>query len=209
VSPSPGGGHIVVGDGTPGIFDEHGKLRSESSLKNSLGEAVPFPAAFVLEGGKAATAKAGKIADYGVERLGASGQSDWPDWLAAQLSPSLQREIQVRTTGGAEKTSARARIHRYRAGPARLFAFERNIDYQMSEDLKQAGGNEALEKAVELEAVLPSPGNLYDLRTEKYLGYRDRIRFTLNPWQPTLLAILPEKRPEAGMVKTLMEELLH
>jgi hypothetical protein len=71
----------------------------------------------------------------------------------------------------------------------RLLAIERNVDYHMSEALAQAGGNEALEKPVEAEATLRQQMHVYDLRTRAYLGYRQRIPFRLDPWQPTLLAV--------------------
>lgn len=86
------------------------------------------------------------------------------------------------------------RTHRYRLGKSRLLAFERNINYHMSEDLKQAGGNEALEKPMSFEAALMAgKAHVYDLRSKKYLGEVDRIPVDLDPWQPSLFALLPEK----------------
>jgi hypothetical protein len=87
-----------------------------------------------------------------------------------------------------------------------LVAFERLIDYRMSEDLKQAGGNDALEKPVEVEAALPQPMHVYDLRAQRYLGHTDRLYFTLDPWQPSLFGILPDKRDAATIVDTLLKE---
>jgi hypothetical protein len=77
----------------------------------------------------------------------------------------------------------------------------------MSEDLKQAGGNEALEKPVEIEAVLPRASHIVDLRGEKYLGHSDRLHFTLDPWKPSLFAITDEKLPTETIVATLAREL--
>jgi hypothetical protein len=70
-----------------------------------------------------------------------------------------------------------------------LLAFERNIDYQMSQDLKQAGGNEVLEKPIQLHASLRAPQHTYDLIHKKYLGLSKEIQFTLDPWQPSLFAV--------------------
>ena len=103
-----------------------------------------------------------------------------------------------------QNPSTRTRIHRYALGSARLVAFERNIDYHMSEDLKQAGGNEALEKPIDLEAKLAKLAHVYDLRAGKYLGQTDRIAFHLDPWQPSLFALLPEKVDEARVVELLL-----
>ncbi len=91
-----------------------------------------------------------------------------------------------------------ARVHRYRLGAARLVAFERNIDYHMSEDLAQAGGNEALEKPVQSQALMREPAHVYDLRTGKYVGNTASITIELDPWKPSLYALLQEKLPEGA-----------
>ncbi len=77
----------------------------------------------------------------------------------------------------------------------------------MSEDLKQAGGNEALERPVELTArfspILFAAARL-DLRTGRYFGPVERWTFTLDPWQPSLFALLPEAQPVEGLVEALL-----
>jgi hypothetical protein len=99
------------------------------------------------------------------------------------------------------------RIHRYKLGSSRLIAFERNIDYHMSEDLAQAGGNEPLEKPVQTQALLKEPAHVYDLRTGKYLGQSASITVELDPWKPSLYALLKEKLPDgASVVETLQSE---
>jgi Beta-galactosidase len=119
------------------------------------------------------------------------------EWLAGQLR-AMPPEIAV-------PVNACVRTHRFRISRGQLVAFERAIDYRMSEELKQAGGNEALEKPVEIEATLPQPMYVYDLRAQRYLGHTDRLRFTLDPWQPSLFAVLPDKRDAAAIVDALQE----
>ena len=87
-----------------------------------------------------------------------------------------------------------------------LIAIERNIDYQMSEELKQAGGNQALEKPAALTAELDAPAHVYDLRAAQYLGQTNRIAFTLEPWQPALFALLPEKVAAEKIIDNLLSE---
>ena len=120
------------------------------------------------------------------------------EWLAGQLR-AMPPEIAVPST-------ASVRTHRFRVSRGQLLAFEREIDYRMSEELKQAGGNEALEKPVEIEATLPQPMHVYDLRTQRYLGHTDRLRFTLDPWQPSLFAVLPDKKDATAIVDALLQE---
>jgi hypothetical protein len=122
------------------------------------------------------------------------------EWLAGQLR-AMPPEVAV-------PANACVRTHRFRISRGQLVAFEREIDYRMSEELKQAGGNEALEKPVEVEAKLPQPMHVYDLRAQRYLGQTDRLRFTLDPWQPSLFAVLPDKRDAAAIVDALLQEQL-
>jgi hypothetical protein len=139
------------------------------------------------------------IGRYPGERLRAALAPQWSAWLQRQIEP-LRPEITV-------AAGVCVRIHRFQAGRARLIAFERNVDYQMSEDLKQAGGNEALEKPVELDAALSRPGHVFDLRAQKHLGLTDRIHFTLDPWKPSLYAVTEEPIPEETIVQALAREL--
>lgn len=181
----------VFASGRPAEFDEHGKLRAT----NALARIFPNPAKTAASlrhrvGSPAPTVETKEldadIAEYALARLkpsspaSASG-TDWPRWVGAHFA--LPRGITL-------PAESRTRIHRFKLGDARLVAFERNIDYHMSEDLKQAGGNEALEKPVDLTARLESPAHLYDLRSGKYLGHADRLSFTLDPWHPSLFALL-------------------
>jgi hypothetical protein len=98
------------------------------------------------------------------------------------------------------------RVHRFSVARGQLVVFERNIAYQMSEELKQAGGNEALEKAVELEATLSQPAHAYDLRTQRYLGLTGRLRFSLDPWQPSVFALTQDRLPAESIVAALSEQ---
>ncbi len=190
----------VFCDGVPGAFDQHGKLRQQGALEKFFPAAAAPSSCFAVGGlGGPSSPGPGDVARYAAGRLSAAAAPEWPDWLRRQLG-SLSPEITL-------PAGARVRLHRFRAGRARLIAFERNVDYQMSEDLKQAGGNEALEKPVELEATLSRSAHVFDLRAQKYLGQTDHLRFTLDPWQPSLFAITEEKLPAESIVATLAREL--
>jgi hypothetical protein len=190
----------VFCDGVPGAFDEHGKLRKQGALEEFFPASAASSSTFAArDTGEPPTAGPGDIARYAAGRLASAPSSEWPDWLRRQLN-HLRPEITV-------SPGARVRIHRFRAGRAELIAFERNVDCQMSEDLKQAGGNEALEKPIDLEATLSYSGHVFDLRAEKYLGQTNHLRFTLDPWQPSLFAITREKLSAESIVATLAREL--
>ncbi len=185
-------------DGTPGMFDEHGRLRGTNALEHFFPPALSERVSYVALGNSAGqTPMREDIAGYSAARL-KGDTAGWNKWMAEHLAP-MTPEILLPAT-------ARVRVHKFRAGRAELVAFERNIDYQMSEDLKQAGGNEALEKPVELEAKLRNAKHVYDLRTQEYLGQTNRIHFKLGPWQPSLFALTDEKLAGEDVVAALARE---
>ncbi len=186
---------VVLCDGSPGWFDEHGRFQPQNRLQDL------FPAAASDERSYGRTREArtisrkGDISDYVRDRATVRPDLAWAQWIGEQLA-SLPPAVAV-------PLAARVRVHRYTVGSARLLAFERGVDYHMSEELKQAGGNQALEKPVEIEARLATPAFVYDLWTDAYLGYTNRLRFTLDPWRPALFTLLPQPAPEGRLMDTL------
>ena len=191
--------HEIYADGTPGLFDEHGRLRVRNELEDLFPPSLSVDASrVVLANSTAQPARAADIARFGRDRVQPGANEDWTGWIqkhTRHLAPPVTLPVEART-----------RIHRYQLGTARLVAFERNVNYQMSEDLKQAGGNETLEKPIDLEAKLAQPAHVYDLRTQTYLGRTDKINFHLDPWQPSLFALLPKKIPDDKLISTLQQD---
>jgi hypothetical protein len=187
-------GQSLVCDGSPGLFDHHGNLRKEQPFPGVFPPCLSENRSFVVSG-QSVNAREGDIALYGRNRLASAPDMGWAKWVQDQLN--VKPEVQV-------PPETRTRVHRFRLNKARLVAFERNINYQMSEDLKQAGGNESLEKPIELDARFAAPAHIYDLRTQKHLGRTDEIRFTLNPWQPSLFALLEEEVAEKDLFSSLL-----
>ncbi len=186
----PDGSTRVFSESTPGLFDEHGKLRTQDALAGLFPLSVSD--CFAVQAGQVNVQPKGG-AQYAADRL--KGNMEWPAWIANRLG-QIPQEISI-------PPSARARIHRFQIGANRLLAFERNINYQMSEDLKQAGGNEPLEKPIEVEARLARAAHVYELRSQQYLGHTDRFKFTLDPWAPSLFALTREKLPSESIVSLL------
>ena len=192
----PGARRVVFADGAPADFDEHGRLRARSPLADLFPLATSAGRSQALVSGGKAVAHEGDIAAYPKARLAEEPDLAWTRWAVGQMA-----ELHPAVVVPAE---ARVRVHRFTVGGARLLAFERGVDYQMSEALKQAGGNQALEKAIEVEATLAAPADVYDLWTERYVGRVDRVRFTLDPWRPSLFALVPDKLPNDKVIEQLL-----
>ncbi|MDO8544027.1 MAG: beta-galactosidase [Opitutaceae bacterium] len=186
-------GHAVLTDGPTGVFDEHGRLRGAPGPLDGFGQTGAIT---VTRGGSAPAAVSRQIAAYGRERL-RSETAPWFEWAETQLG--LRRPVRV-------PSASHTRVYRYQLGGVRLVAFERNITYHMSEDLRQAGGNEALETPVGIAAELEGTAHVYDLRSGRYVGHTDRFSFTLDPWQPSLFAVSPRKIESADLVGWLAQQ---
>ncbi len=188
---------IVLAASTPGLFNEHGRLRPQSPLERLF--AVSAKATPCARTGMAGSTTQLDIdlTEFPRERLKEQPNGAFWKWLTDQVK---QGPVKL-------PPEARVRVHRFRAGEALLVAFERNVDYQMNEDLRQNGGNQALEKPVELTAQVSEaawPRHLYDLDSGSYMGEVDRWSFALNPWRPALFALLPNKVPQEQVVEMLI-----
>lgn len=188
-------GHVVFADGSPGLFDEHGRLRPRSRFDDLFPSALSTEKAYANSPARKTVAREGDIAGYARQRAVPQPDPAWPAWAAEQLG-ALTPEVRV-------PPAARVRVHRFKLGAARLLAFERNLSWQITEDLQQAGGNTALETPVRLAAKLPRATHAYDLWTEKYLGETDTLDFPLDPWRPALFALLDERAPEGALLQRL------
>jgi hypothetical protein len=194
---------VIYCDGTPGLFDEHGKLRDKSPLEMD-GGLVAVNQATVLSKGVTPDPWKADVALEAQHRLVPTPDSGWLDWVNSHCP--ITAPVTVQLNPPANRAAARCRIHRYHLGDTTLLAFERNIDHRMDEDLKQAGGNESLQKPITLDAKLAHGGCVYDLRTNRYLGKTDHFSFTLDPWQPSLFAVTSKELPENAVLDTLLAD---
>ena len=77
----------------------------------------------------------------------------------------------------------------------------------VSDDIAAAGGNTNLEKPIELRARFATAAHVYDLRQRRYLGQTDAITFTLDPWRPSLYALLPQPVPAETVIDLLLQRV--
>jgi hypothetical protein len=174
-------GGVVLCSGPTGTFDEHCKLRTNQITGAWLTNTVSKEA----------------LERYGGDRLKPKPFTEEPNWFRKQLA-NVATTVKV-------PIESRTLIHRFKIGNARLLALERNINYQMSEELAQAGGNENLEKAIDVEVTLTEPADIYDLRKNSYLGRLNHFTVRIDPWKPALFALFKEKVKLASW----MEETLN
>lgn len=195
---------LFVSEGPWSLFDEHGRLSADSAWLDVSGgdPATPFPNRSMVIVMNESDKPSGDdlkqpFSSYSSQRLTADGGADFLADLVAKLQrQAIEPPIHV-------PPSARVLVHRYKIGPHRLLAFERNIEWKMSENLKQAGGNAELEKPVTFTAEWDEPAEVVDLWSGKRLGSTNQIEVNLDPWKPSLYALL-----DAPMVGDVVTELL-
>lgn len=177
--------------GVNAAWDEHGKIRaSAESIGWSENEVLWICGKLKRSGHVEADVPGylsvrSNIAEYSRGRLA----SDLPRLAAQCAMPFAEMNLKpvVRVD-----PKARVLTHRYKLGTARLLAFERNIEWRMSEDLKQAGGNAELEKPVTFTAEWDEAAEVVELLSGKRLGKTNKIEVQLDPWRPSLYALLPK-----------------
>jgi len=204
---------VVFFDTTPGLFDKRGKPQPEHHIFPE--ELLGSPPCVLSKNGDKTTL--GEIAGSrpylpSLSEEKTTAEYSLANWVSSEIrriEPQLKLanapEVRLNFANSTQTQNPRMYIHRYKLGNAKLIAIERNINWQMSEELKQKGGNEALGKPIELEARFAKPAHVYDLRAQKYLGETDRITFTLDPWQPSLFALLPERIPAEQVIDALLK----
>ena len=179
-------GHIFF-DELPATFDEHGKLR-KAPITNVFERAQQFKDDPTL---------------YTADRLKQNVPANSNN-LASWLDSRLQAARIITPL----PLEARVRVYNFPVSrlDAQLLAFERNVEYTMSESLQQAGGNEALEKPIQVQVTLPTAQPVYDLNAQTYLGHIQHLQFTLDPWHPSLFAVTTNEIPAASVIATLTEQ---
>jgi hypothetical protein len=160
-------GGIVVADGEPGIFDEHGRRMAKPALSEVFaGPATRAATGFVFGKGKAI------YATFPDERGRESGRVLSEILKAAGVQPRFPL---VRADGG---PASDIETYVFENGEVTIVALL--LDFVPSAD---PSSREAI------VMTLPHPLNAYDLRTGRRLGSTARLAVELGPVEPVLLAL--------------------
>jgi hypothetical protein len=175
-------GGLVIADGEPGTFNEHSRRLEKS------------PLADLFAGGKAILVKA-RTLEYHQDRLvNKEGpvHKSMGDLLG---SNGVRPEFAVTDSAGHPVVGVE--VHVYRNGATRLVALQSNPQLRVDElgppDFRS---NERFEVPVKVTLTLPSPQYVYDVRLGKALGKQKSVVVTVNPYEPTIFAVVPDPMPE-------------
>jgi hypothetical protein len=176
-------GGVVIADGEPGRFDQHGRHRQKPPLADLFRNlSAPDGQAF----GK------GRVISFPPDEGGNSGR-DPRQFLrqtlaAARVTPAI--EVLGNDHGAAP---ADVELSQWHNGAVTVIALQRDLPDppRSNPDLaEQVPGR--LDRMITVK--LPRPAFLYDLIEKKPLGHGDRFEVRLDPLRPTILAASPEPR---------------
>lgn len=95
------------------------------------------------------------------------------------------------TAGG--KSVAGVELFRFVSGDLKMLAMHRNYPLRISElGPTEYQKQDALETPLDLTVTLDKDYAIYDTRAGKFLGKKNAATFSLDKYQPTILALLPE-----------------
>jgi hypothetical protein len=173
-------GGVLLADGEPGAFDEHGRRLQHAQLADLSGKIVHA---------------SGDVLDYHRERVLRKGGAT-RDAVARVLSEAgVQPQFRVTDTEG--RAVQGVETHLFRNGAVTLVALLSNPDLRVDElgppDFRS---NENFAHRKSLRLALPETLAVYDVRGAKALGKIRELNVELDPYEPMIYAVCRELIPD-------------
>jgi hypothetical protein len=167
-------GGLVLADGDPGTFDEHGRRLSEPALSGSFTKA--------------------NVLGYQLDRITGKG-AETRDAVARQIASAGVRPQFVVTDEHGNAVEG-IETHLFRNGDVFLIGLLSNPSLRVDElgppDF-QSNDHFAVRRSLKLS--LPQSMAVYDVRGGKELGRQKQLRVELDPYEPVIFAISSEPVP--------------
>ena len=163
-------GGVVIADGEPGAFDEHGRRLEHPQLQG-----LPAPRANVLA--------------YQQDRVTGKG-AETRDRVARMFeSAGVRPQFRVNSAQGVE-------THVFQNGGVFLVALLNNPSLRVDElGPPDFHSNDRFAVTRSLKLTLPQPMLVYDVRKGKQLGRQKELSVTLDPYEPLIFAISAQTLP--------------
>jgi hypothetical protein len=176
-------GGVLIADGDPGAFDEHGRRLPEPQLADL--------AAKILRVNPG-------VLDYHRERVLRRGGAT-RDAVARLLRESgVQPPFRVTDAQGQPVQGVETQV--FRNGAVTLVALLNNPDLRVDElgppDFRS---NENFAHRQALRVSLPETSSVYDVRTAKSLGKLRELNVDLDPYEPVIYAVSAEPLPDLAL----------
>ena len=192
-------GGTVIADGVPGTYDEHSRRRSASPLADLFPSAAPERMHTVKYGAGQAIAVGFNMLPYLQDRLGNKEQATAKS--VAEVLHKAGAEPAFAVTDGRHQPVVGVNVRTFQNGGVRLLTLLSNPQLQVDElgaaDLRT---NERFSRPQQLVVHLPSPMYVRNLRTRQDMGRVSSLPVTMDPYDPTVLAISSAPQPSMKSV---------
>jgi hypothetical protein len=191
-------GGTLIADSMPGIFDEHVRLLAKPQLADLFEPAKGQPYTSRAFGRGRVIFLNTDILNYHQQRLVNKEASTHE--LAGRLFTGAGVKPEFAVTDGAGKPVVGMETHTFRNGGVTIVALMTNPQLRV-EDLgpPEFRSNERFAKPMTVRLALPGDRFVYDMRSGKAMGRRAELNLTVQPYEPTILAISPVAFPEMSL----------
>jgi hypothetical protein len=173
-------GGVLLADGEPGTFDEHGRRLPQAQLADLDGK--------ILHAGP-------DVLDYHRQRVLRKGGAIRD--AAARIFSEAGVQPQFRVTDTEGQPVQGVETHVFRNGAVTIVALLTNPDLRVDElgppDFRS---NENFAHRQSLRLALPETLAVYDVRAAKFLGKSRVLNVDLDPYEPMIYAVCPEALPD-------------
>ena len=169
-------GGTVIASGEIGTFDQHSRRLPASQLADIASQVIRLP---------------GAVLNYHRDRL--MGKERPVFEAARKVFDSVDQRPKYRVTDEQEKDVVGVETHVFRNGGATIVALLSNPQLRVDElGPPEFKSNERFEKFRKLRLIAPEESYIYNIRTGESADKRNSVEFTLDPYEPTIFAFLPE-----------------
>jgi len=191
-------GGVLIADGEPGGFDEHGRKLSRpllSGLFSGPGNGSVTERAFGK--GKAISLSPGMLSYYR-DRLQGKEQAALERIGRLFKNASVAPAFAVTESSGAPAVGVE--VHTFRNGGVNIVGLLANRQLYI-EDLGPPGSisNQRFDKPRTVLLTLPGDFYVYDVRAAKPMGKRKQVTVQLDPYEPTIFSISPIALPSLAV----------
>jgi len=175
-------GGTVIADGRPGTFDEHSRKQENADF---LADLTAHTSDSGYGRGKAVLTS--DMVDYHQNRL--TGREGAAREVVGRLltDAGVRPEFAITDESGAHPTGVET--HLFRNGGVTIVALLTNPQLRVDElGPPEFKSNDRFAKPRQLKLALPQEMYICDVRASKSLGKRSELSFTLEPYEPTILA---------------------
>ena len=191
-------GGVLIADGEPGVFDEHGRKLPTPLLSDLFAAPHNGPVTERAFGqGKAIYVNA-EMLNYYRNRLLSKEQGTLRP--LGQLFKEAGIAPAVSVTESSGEPAVGVEVHTFRNGGVSIVGLLANRQLYI-EDLgpPEVISNQRFEKPRTVLMTLPGESYIYDVRAGKALGKRKQLTIPLDPFEPTVLSVSPIPLPALAL----------